>query len=72
MILSVFLIDFKCMWLFSGLADLEKHKTLAFLLVVDLLRIFKITNFLRVLKDFLKSSDAHAKMLECIKNTRTW
>ena len=40
MILSAFLINFK-----SGLADLEKHQTLAFLLMVDLLHIFKITHF---------------------------
>ena len=31
---------------------LGKHQTLAFLLMVDLLRIFKITHFLRFLKDF--------------------
>ena len=52
MILSAFLIDFKCIWLLSGLADLEKHQTLGFLLMVDLLRIFKITHFWRFLKDF--------------------
>ena len=52
MILSAFLIDLKCRWLQSVLADLEKHKTLAFLLMVDFLRIFKITHFLRFLKDF--------------------
>ena len=33
--LSAFLIDLKCMWLQSGLADLEKLQTLAFLLMVD-------------------------------------
>ena len=32
MILSVFLIDLKYRWLQSGLADLEKHQTLACLL----------------------------------------
>ena len=52
MILSAFLIDLKCRWLQSGLADLEKQKTLAFLLMVDFLRIFKITHFLKFLKDF--------------------
>ena len=52
MILSAFLIDFKCMWLQSCLADLEKHQTVAILLMVDLLRIFKITHFSRFLKDF--------------------
>ena len=52
MILSAFLIDLKCRWLQSGLADLEKHQTLAFLLRVDFLRIFKITHFLRLLNDF--------------------
>ena len=35
MILSAFLINLTCMWLQSGLADLEKHQTLAFLLMVD-------------------------------------
>ena len=51
MILSAFLIDLKCRWLQpSGLADLEKHQTFAFLLMVDFLRIFKITHFLRFLK----------------------
>ena len=29
------LIDLKCRWLQSGLADLEKHQTLASLLMVD-------------------------------------
>ena len=27
MILSAFLVDLKCMWFKSGLADLEKHQT---------------------------------------------
>ena len=44
-ILSAFLIDLKYRWLQSCLAELEKHKTLAFLLMVDFLRIFKITHF---------------------------
>ena len=35
MILSAFMIDLKCRWLQSGLADLEKHQTLAILLLVD-------------------------------------
>ena len=52
MILSIFLIDLKCRWLQSGLADLEKHQTLAILIMVKSLRIFKITRFLRFLKDF--------------------
>ena len=34
-ILGAFLIDLKCRWLQSGLADLEKHQTLAFLLMVN-------------------------------------
>ena len=51
-ILTAFLIDVKCRWLQSGLADLEKHQTLAFLLMVDFLRIIKITHFCRFLKDF--------------------
>ena len=46
MILSAFLIDLKCRWLQSGLADLEKHRAFAFLLMVYFLRIFKITHFL--------------------------
>ena len=52
MILSAFLINLKYRWLQSGLADLEKHQTHAFLLMVYILRIFKITHFLRFLKDF--------------------
>ena len=52
MILRAFLIDLKCRWLQSGLADLEKHKILPFLLMVDFLHTFKITHFLRFLKDF--------------------
>ena len=40
MILSAFLIDLKSRWLQSGLADLEKHQTPTFLLMVDYLRIF--------------------------------
>ena len=35
MILNAFLIDLKCRWLQSGLADLAKHQTLSFLLMVD-------------------------------------
>ena len=35
MILSAFLIDLKCRLLQSGLTDLEKHKTFAFLLMID-------------------------------------
>ena len=46
MILSAFLIDLKVRWLQSGLIDLEKHKTFAFLLMVDFLHVFKITHFL--------------------------
>ena len=45
MILSAFQIDLKCRWLQASLADLEKHQTLAFLLMVDFLRIFKILHF---------------------------
>ena len=41
-ILSAILISLKCM---SGLANLEKHQTYAFLLIVDFLRIFKLTHF---------------------------
>ena len=52
MILSAFLIDLKCMWLESSLADLEKHQTHAFLLTVDFLRIFKITHFFEIFERF--------------------
>ena len=52
MILRAFLIDLKCRCLQSGLADLEKHKILPFLLTVDFLHTFKITHFLRFLEDF--------------------
>ena len=52
MILGAFMIDLKCRWLQSGLAELEKHKTLAFLLMVDFLRIFEIIHFFKFLKDF--------------------
>ena len=45
MILSAFWIDLKCRWLQSGLADSEKPQTLASLLMVEFLRIFKITHF---------------------------
>ena len=45
MTLSALLFDLKCSWLQSGQADLEKHQTLAFLLMVDFLRIFKIAHF---------------------------
>ena len=41
MILSAFLINLKCSWLQSGLVDMETHITLAFLVMVDFLRIFK-------------------------------
>ena len=54
MIFSAFLINLKCRRLQSGLADLENHLKLAFLLMVDFLHIFKITHFFRFLKDFLK------------------
>ena len=52
MILRAFLIGLKYRWLQSGLADLVKHNILAFLLMVDFLHTFKITHFLRFLKDF--------------------
>ena len=45
MIFCALLIDLKCRWLQSGIADLEKHLTLAFLLMVDFLGIFKIYIF---------------------------
>ena len=49
-ILSAFLIVWKCRWLQSVLADLEKHQKHAFLIMVNFLRIFKITNFWKFLK----------------------
>ena len=52
MVLSAFLFDLKYRWLQSGLADPEKHQTLAFLLMAEFLCIFKITLFLNFLKDF--------------------
>ena len=64
--MGAFLIDLKCWWLQSGLAYFEKLQIAVFLLMVDFLRIFKITHFKRFLKDFLKSSEAHAKMIESI------
>ena len=45
MILSAFSIDLKCRWLQSALTDSEKHKTLAFLLIVDFLAILKKNTF---------------------------
>ena len=44
MILREFLIDLKSRWLQSGLADMEKHKILPFVLMVDFLRTFKKTH----------------------------
>ena len=41
MILRAFLIDLKCMLLQFGLADLEKHKILPFLLMVDFYALLK-------------------------------
>ena len=52
MILSAVLIDLKCIWLQSGLADFEKHQTHAFLLIVDFLRILKKIHFFRFLRDY--------------------
>ena len=54
MVSSAFLIDLKCMWLQSGLADMEKHQTLAFLLMVDFLCFFKITHFFEIFERFPK------------------
>ena len=41
MILTAFFIDLKCRWLQSGLADLEKHTILPFLLMVDIYVLLK-------------------------------
>ena len=54
MILGAFLIDLKCRWLQSGLADLEKHKILPFLLMVDFLRTFKIPHFFKIFENHQK------------------
>ena len=51
MILRAFVIDLKCRWLQSGLAELEKHKILPFLLIVDFLRTFKITHFFEIFEN---------------------
>ena len=48
------LTDLKRRWLQSGLADFEKHKTLAFLLMVDIFCVFQNNRFLRFFKIFLK------------------
>ena len=52
MISSAFLIDLKSRWLLSGLADLEKHQTFAFLPMVGFLRIFKIQPFFEISERF--------------------
>ena len=58
---------FEVQVLHSGLADLEKHQTLAFLLMIDFLRIFKITPFL----SFLKMVENHQKhMLNMVAQTQ--
>ena len=57
--LSAFFIDWKCRWLQSGPADLEKHQTLAFFAYGRFLRIFKITHFKRFLKDFFLNHQKH-------------
>ena len=54
MILREFLIDLKSRWLQSGLADMEKHKILPFVLMVDFLRTFKKNTFFEIFKRFLK------------------
>ena len=59
MILSAFYIDLKCWWLKSDQADLEEHQTLAFLLMVDFLRIFKITHFARFFFFFFENHKKH-------------
>ena len=41
MILRVFFIDLKYRWLQSGLADLEKHLIIPFLLMVDFYALLK-------------------------------
>ena len=45
MFLSAFLIDLKCRRLQSVLVDLEKHQTLAFLLMVHFYAILKLQSF---------------------------
>ena len=51
--LSSILIDLKCRWLQSSIADLKENpQTFAYLRIADFLCMFKITHFLRFLKDF--------------------
>ena len=45
MIWIAFLIDLKCRWLQSGLANSEKHKTVAFLLMVEFFEFLKLHIF---------------------------
>ena len=52
----------KSRWLQSDLAELEKHHTLALCPYKRLFSYFLISFFFRNLKDFRKSSEAHAKM----------
>ena len=63
----------KCRWLQSGLADLEKHQILAFLLKADFLRIFEITHFLRFLRKKNENHQKHMlKWLNAFYFIRTW
>ena len=65
MIFSAFLIDLNCRCYSLVYPTWKKHQTLAFLLMVEFLRIFKKTHFWIFWEDFLKASEAHAKMVEC-------
>ena len=48
--LSANLIDLKCRWLQSGLADLGKHQTFAFLCMIDFLAfLFFFERFLKII-----------------------
>ena len=42
--MSAFLIDLKCMWLKSGLDDLENHRVTCIFAYDRVLRIFKVTH----------------------------
>ena len=72
MILSAFWIKLKCRWLQFGLADLEKHQTLAFLLMADCLRIFEITHFLRFFIFFENYQKHMLKWLNAFCFISTW
>ena len=54
MILSAFFDRFEVLVVKIWSTDFEKHRTPALLLMVDFLRIFKITQILEIFERFLK------------------